>query len=62
MDVDPAPRRGFLAAFQRWTGRLAGQGFGGTAEIAADIEANLLPGVVTVPAMVIAIGAAQRVA
>ena len=47
-------------AFQRWTGRLAGQGFGQAADIAADIKANLISGVVTVPAMVIAIGAAQR--
>lgn len=47
-------------AFRLWTMRLAGMGLGRAEDIAADIKANLLPGVVIVPAMVIAIGAAQR--
>jgi intracellular sulfur oxidation DsrE/DsrF family protein len=47
-------------AFRFWTMRLAGLGLGRAEDIAADIKANLLPGVVIVPAMVIAIGAAQQ--
>lgn len=47
-------------AFRRWTVRLAGMGLGRAEEIGAEIKTNLLPGVVTVPAMVIAIAAAQR--
>lgn len=47
-------------ALRFWTMRLAGQGLGRAEDIAADIKANLLPGVVVVPAMVIAIAAAQR--
>lgn len=47
-------------AFRLWTMRLAGMGLGRAEDIATDIKANLLPGVITVPAMVIAIAAAQR--
>lgn len=47
-------------AFMMWMGFLSGNGTkGNTAEIERDIRANLLPGVVTVPAMVIAIEKAQ---
>lgn len=46
-------------AFMLWVGFLAQQGRGAAAEIERDIRANLLPGVVTVPAMVIAIEKAQ---
>ena len=47
-------------AFRLWVGRLAGMGLGTAAEIEPDLRANLLPGVITVPAMVIAINRAQR--
>lgn len=48
-------------AFMLWMGFLSGNGTkGNAAEIERDIRANLLPGVVTVPAMVIAIEKAQR--
>jgi hypothetical protein len=46
-------------AFMAWVGYLAGKGLGTAADIEKDIRANLLPGVVTVPAMVIAIEKAQ---
>ena len=46
-------------AFMAWVGYLAGKGMGTAADIEKDIRANLLPGVVTVPAMVIAIEKAQ---
>ncbi|HKP30677.1 MAG TPA: hypothetical protein VJU15_14800 [Gemmatimonadales bacterium] len=46
-------------AFMAWVGYLAGKGLGSAADIEKDIRANLLPGVVTVPAMVIAIEKAQ---
>ena len=47
-------------AFQGWMGFLSGSGSrGNAAEIERDIRANLVPGVVTVPAMVIAIEKAQ---
>ncbi len=47
-------------AFQAWMGFLSGNGTkGNAAMIERDIRANLLPGVVTVPAMVIAIEKAQ---
>lgn len=47
-------------AFQAWMGFLSGSGStGNAAEIEREIRANLLPGVVTVPAMVIAIEKAQ---
>jgi intracellular sulfur oxidation DsrE/DsrF family protein len=47
-------------AFQAWMGFLSGNGTkGNAATIERDIRANLLPGVVTVPAMVIAIEKAQ---
>jgi len=47
-------------AFRLWTMRLAGMGLGRAEDIAAEIKANMLPGVVTIPAMVVAISAAQR--
>jgi intracellular sulfur oxidation DsrE/DsrF family protein len=47
-------------AFRLWTGRLAGMGLGKAEDIAADIMANLVPGVQVVPAMVIAVGQAQK--
>lgn len=47
-------------AFQAWMGFLSGNGTkGNAAEIERDIRANLIPGVVAVPAMVIAIEKAQ---
>ncbi|HEV8613191.1 MAG TPA: hypothetical protein VGQ73_06750 [Gemmatimonadales bacterium] len=47
-------------AFVMWMGFLSGNGTkGNAAEIERDIRANLIPGVVTVPAMVIAIEKAQ---
>ncbi len=47
-------------AFMMWMGFLSGSGSkGNPSEIERDIRANLLPGVVTVPAMVIAIEKAQ---
>jgi hypothetical protein len=47
-------------AFQAWISFLSGSGTkGNAAEMERDIRANLLPGVVTVPAMVIAIEKAQ---
>lgn len=47
-------------AFMAWMGFLSGSGTrGNAAEIERDIRANLLPGVVTVPAMMIAIEKAQ---
>lgn len=47
-------------AFRLWVGRLAGMGLGKAEEIEPEIRANLLPGVVTVPAMVIAVNRAQK--
>lgn len=48
-------------AFQAWMAFLSGSGSkGNPAEIEREIRANLLPGVVTVPAMVIAIEKAQQ--
>lgn len=47
-------------AFMMWMGFLSGSGTkGNPAEIERDIRANLLPGIVTVPALVIAIEKAQ---
>lgn len=47
-------------AFQAWMGFLSGSGSkGNAAVIEKEIRANLLPGVITVPAMVIAIEKAQ---
>jgi hypothetical protein len=47
-------------AFQAWMGFLSGSGSrGNAAEIERDIRANLVPGVVAVPAIVIAIEKAQ---
>jgi hypothetical protein len=47
-------------AFRLWVGRLAGMGLGAAADIEKDIRANLVPGVVVVPAMVIAVEVAQK--
>lgn len=47
-------------ALRNWTIRLSGMGFGQPEEIGADIRANLIPGVVVVPAMVVAVGQAQK--
>ncbi|MBM4188347.1 MAG: hypothetical protein FJ206_13685 [Gemmatimonadetes bacterium] len=63
--IDSLVKRGatFLMcnnAFRLWVGRLAGMGFGKAEEIEPEIRANLVPGVVTVPAMVIAVNRAQR--
>lgn len=46
-------------AFMAWVGWMASQGRGNAADIEKDIRANLNPGVITVPAMVIAIEKAQ---
>ena len=46
-------------AFMMWVGHLAGKGLGTAAAIEKDLRANLVPGTVTVPAMVIAIEKAQ---
>jgi hypothetical protein len=46
-------------AFMAWVGWMAGKGLGTAADIEKDIRANLNPGVVTVPAMVIAMERAQ---
>jgi hypothetical protein len=46
-------------AFMGWCNYMASQGRGAAADIEKDIRANLIPGVVTVPAMVIAIEKAQ---
>lgn len=47
-------------AFRLWVGRLAAMGLGKAEEIEPEIRANLLPGVISVPAMVIAVNRAQR--
>ena len=47
-------------AFRLWVGRLAAAGNGKAEDIDKEIRANLLPGIVTVPAMVIAVGRAQQ--
>lgn len=47
-------------AFRLWVGRLASMGLGKVEEIEPDIRKNLLPGVITVPAMVIAVNRAQK--
>jgi intracellular sulfur oxidation DsrE/DsrF family protein len=46
-------------AFTAWVGWMASQGRGNAADIEKDIRANLNPGVITIPAMVIAIEKAQ---
>jgi intracellular sulfur oxidation DsrE/DsrF family protein len=46
-------------ALMFWVRQLAGAGLGTAAEIEKDLRANVLPGVVTVPAMVIAIEKVQ---
>jgi intracellular sulfur oxidation DsrE/DsrF family protein len=43
-----------------WCAELEARGKGKMADIEADLKANMLPGVTIVPAMVIAIEAAQR--
>lgn len=47
-------------AFKLWVGRLAAAGLGKAEEIEPDIRKNLLPGIITVPAMVIAVNRAQK--
>jgi intracellular sulfur oxidation DsrE/DsrF family protein len=47
-------------ALEAWTVMLADAGKGTLEEVGANLKANLLPGVVTVPAMVIAIEKAQK--
>ena len=46
-------------AFMAWVGYLAGKGFGTAVEVEKELRANLVPGTVIVPAMVIAIEKAQ---
>ena len=46
-------------ALNNWVGRLASAGGGAPADIRADLLAHMLPGVVLVPAMVVAINKAQ---
>ena len=63
-NIESLSRRGatFLmcnTAFRVWVGRLAAGGAGTDEAIATDILANLVPGVVVVPAMVIAVNKAQ---
>jgi len=47
-------------AFQGWCAELEARGKGKMADILTELKANMLPGVVLVPAMVIAIDAAQK--
>jgi intracellular sulfur oxidation DsrE/DsrF family protein len=47
-------------AFGGWCAELEARGKGKMADIQAELKANMLPGVTIVPAMVIAIEAAQR--
>ena len=47
-------------AFQGWCAELEARGKGKMADIMTELKANMLPGVVLVPAMVIAIDAAQK--
>lgn len=47
-------------AFNFWVGRLAAGGAGNAPDIRAELEKNMLPGVVIVPAMVIAMNMAQQ--
>lgn len=47
-------------AWNIWVGMLSKGGMGTTDAIKADMQANMLPGVIVVPAMVIAIGKAQE--
>ena len=46
-------------AFNFWVGRLASGGAGTAADIRAELEKNMIPGVTIVPAMVIAMNQAQ---
>ena len=47
-------------AFNGWCAELEARGKGKVADIQTDLKANMLPGVIMVPAMVIAIDAAQK--
>ncbi len=47
-------------ALRLWVGRLASMGLGKAEAIEPEIRKNLLPGVITVPAMVIAVNRAQK--
>jgi len=47
-------------AFNGWCAELEARGKGKMADIQSDLKANMLPGVIMVPAMVIAIDAAQK--
>lgn len=47
-------------AFNFWVGRLAAGGAGSAADIRAELEKNMIPGVTIVPAMVIAMNQAQQ--
>jgi len=63
--IESLQRRGavFLLcnnSLQRWSGRLEKQGLGTAAEIHADLRAHALPGVVLVPAAIIAMTKAQE--
>jgi intracellular sulfur oxidation DsrE/DsrF family protein len=63
--IESLQRRGvkFLLcnnALQRWSGRLEKQGLGTAADIHADLTAHALPGVVIVPAAIIAMTKAQE--
>jgi intracellular sulfur oxidation DsrE/DsrF family protein len=63
--IEALQRRGvkFLLcnnALQRWSGRLEKQGLGTAADIHADLTAHALPGVVIVPAAIIAMTKAQE--
>ncbi len=63
--IEALQRRGamFLLcnnSLQRWSGRLEKQGLGTAAEIHADLRAHALPGVVIVPAAIIAMTKAQE--
>ncbi|PYO92959.1 MAG: hypothetical protein DMD62_11510 [Gemmatimonadetes bacterium] len=63
--IESLQRRGavFLLcnnSLQRWSGRLEKQGLGSAAEIHADLRAHALPGVVIVPAAIIAMTKAQE--
>ena len=63
--IETLQRRGALFllcnnSLQRWSGRLEKEGLGTAAEIHADLRAHALPGVVIVPAAIIAMTKAQE--
>ena len=63
--MESLQRRGVLFllcnnALERWSGRLEKQGLGTAADIHADLRAHALPGVVIVPAAIIAMTKAQE--